>query len=262
MKTIFIEEIVDHSFSLKCIPKTFQGQEIQDLEVKITPDVKVSGDVDSFGNHLLYGRLREPHDLFVVRVTGKAVVQGNPLAEPDPVACMLFKYPTKYTMPGDSLKLLYENEKEVLQDFDNRETDSQGSASLKKAWYITELVHERMHYSPGVTGLSTTAEEAYTIRKGVCQDYAHIMLALLRMEHIPARYVVGMMEGEGASHAWVEVYDEGFWHGFDPTNHKRTDDSYVKISHGRDYQDCLVERGIFRGNGRQQKIVGVKVSEQ
>lgn len=128
--------------------------------------------------------------------------------------------------------------------------------------YCVRLLHQiyqDMVYVQGVTDIHTTAEEALAGREGVCQDYAHIMIALCRMAGIPSRYVVGMMQGEGCSHAWVEVCADGAWHGMDPTNDRVTDDSYIKISHGRDYQDCIVNRGTFLGNGTQTQTVCVRV---
>lgn len=84
------------------------------------------------------------------------------------------------------------------------------------------------------------------------------MLSLLRMEGIPARYVVGMMLGEGASHAWVEVLCNGYWYGFDPTNDKLVNEEYIRVSCGRDAGDCSVIRGTFYGlvaQMQQERVV-------
>lgn len=89
-------------------------------------------------------------------------------------------------------------------------------------------VYTHFKYVTGSTQIHATAEEALKLGEGVCQDYAHIMLSLLRIEGIPCRYVVGIMQGEGASHAWTEVLCNGYWYGFDPTNNKLVDDEYIK----------------------------------
>ena len=112
-----------------------------------------------------------------------------------------------------------------------------------------------------MTNVSTTAEEAWRLGRGVCQDYAHIMIALCRKAGIPARYVAGMMIGEGASHAWVEIARDDKWYGFDPANDKVVDDTYVKLGVGRDAADCLINRGLMRGGGTQTQTVDVKVCE-
>lgn len=98
-----------------------------------------------------------------------------------------------------------------------------------------------------------SAETAFARREGVCQDYSHVMLSLLRMEGIPARYVTGMMVGEGASHAWVEAQCCGYWYGFDPTNDLLVDDSYIRAACGRDSADCDIIRGTFYGSACQMQ---------
>lgn len=123
-------------------------------------------------------------------------------------------------------------------------------------------LHQDFTYEKGVTTFLTTAEEAMTLKKGVCQDYAHILIALLRMMRIPARYVVGMMTGEGFSHAWVEMEADGKWYGLDPTNDVLVDENYIKISHGRDYDDCIVNKGLFTGMASQKQDIRVIVCEK
>ena len=93
-------------------------------------------------------------------------------------------------------------------------------------------------------------------------DYAHILLSLCRMEGIPARYVVGMLTGEGASHAWVEIYDNRKWYALDPTNMLIVQDEHIKISSGRDSQDCRMNHGIMVGNAFQTQEVEVTVKVQ
>lgn len=122
-------------------------------------------------------------------------------------------------------------------------------------------VYESMQYTKGVTSISTTAEEALSLGQGVCQDYAHILLSLCREEKIPARYVVGLLLGEGESHAWIEAFDGERWRGFDPTNNRLAEEDHIKISHGRDYRDCSINRGVFTGRATQRQTVLVRVTE-
>ena len=96
----------------------------------------------------------------------------------------------------------------------------------------------------------------------MCQDYTHIMLGLCRQLGIPARYVAGFMIGEGATHAWLEVYARGHWIGIDPTNNRIVDDMYIKMSEGRDASDCIVDKGLFFGNVQQKQSVFVKVTQE
>ena len=96
----------------------------------------------------------------------------------------------------------------------------------------------------------------------MCQDYTHIMLGLCRHLGIPARYVAGFMIGEGATHAWLEVYARGHWIGIDPTNNRVVDDMYIKMSEGRDASDCIIDKGVFFGNVQQKQSVFVKVTQE
>ena len=93
----------------------------------------------------------------------------------------------------------------------------------------------------------------------MCQDYSHILISLCHMEKIPARYVVGMLEGEGLSHAWVEIYENGMWIGLDPTNDLVVGEQHIKVSSGRDYGDCTINQGIFTGAANQTQTASVVV---
>lgn len=118
-----------------------------------------------------------------------------------------------------------------------------------------------MCYSPGSTQIDTTAIEVFQQRKGVCQDYAHILIAMCRACGIPARYVNGFMQGVGVTHAWVEVLVNGEWRGIDPTNNRLIEYGYIKLAHGRDAMDCRVNRGVFTGNATEQTEIRVIVEE-
>ena len=122
---------------------------------------------------------------------------------------------------------------------------------------ICERVHRAITYEWGVTGVETTAAEALSAARGVCQDYAHLMLSACRSVGVPARYVSGHLLGEGGSHAWVEVLHRdpdhpGRWwaEAWDPTHGRRTDDSYITIATGRDYRDVAPMSGTFDGDAQ------------
>jgi transglutaminase-like putative cysteine protease len=117
-------------------------------------------------------------------------------------------------------------------------------------------VHRSIVYEWGVTGVRTTASEALAGGRGVCQDYAHIMLGACRIVGLPARYVSGHLTGEGGSHAWVEVlyphpYRRCTWiaEGWDPTHNRRTNADYLVVAVGRDYLDVAPLSGTYEGQG-------------
>ncbi len=126
-----------------------------------------------------------------------------------------------------------------------------------------KAVHASMQYQKGSTAITTAAADAFGAGRGVCQDYAQIMISVLRSMHIPARYVAGFMAGEPLTHAWVDVFADGAWRGLDPTNDTVVDDRYIVLSWGRDYADCLVNRGIFYSPEpvRQTQDVSVRIED-
>jgi transglutaminase-like putative cysteine protease len=118
---------------------------------------------------------------------------------------------------------------------------------------INDWVYQSMTYRHGVTGVRTTAAEALALGVGVCQDYAHVMLAVCRACELPARYVSGHMVGQGGTHAWVEVVlpaadgsGEAIASSFDPTHASRAGLGYIKIATGRDYLDVAPTSGTYR----------------
>lgn len=130
------------------------------------------------------------------------------------------------------------------------------------ALHLMHALHRDFRYQKAATNVSTTAEEAMERGAGVCQDYAHIFLSLLRLAGIPCRYVTGMLQGEGESHAWVEAALGEYWYGLDPTNDCAVAGSHVKLASGRDYADCRISQGVFYGGGEQRQSVQVSVQNR
>lgn len=248
----FDAEIAKHYYSLKCFPYDTARQEICSLNYTVFPAGNTNQDFDSYGNKMVLGYIEQPHTLFAASITG-TVTTGNDIYEEkgSPTQTLLFRNQSERTVPG-----------EVLQAYYAKLPLFRYKTAYDKAFFIMKQLHRDFQYVQGVTDIQTTAEQAMALGKGVCQDYAHIMLALCRMAKIPARYVVGMMVGEGFSHAWVEVLSNGFWYGMDPTNDMLVQEDYIKISHGRDYRDTIVNKGSFLGTAKQKQTIRVIVKER
>lgn len=131
----------------------------------------------------------------------------------------------------------------------------------------SEYIFQKFTYTKGITDVETTLDEILEIKKGVCQDFAHVLLQLLRTLAIPSRYVSGYIcpndssfRGEGATHAWVEFYTptQG-WLGLDPTNNIWVMDKHVKLSVGRNFCDCTLVKGTFKGLAKQSLSVSVSI---
>jgi len=138
--------------------------------------------------------------------------------------------------------------------------------------YLLELnsyIHNLLEYSPESTDVNTSIEEVLKIRKGVCQDFAHLFISVCRQNKIPARYVSGYLNqgagftGSSQLHAWVEaLIPQLGWIGFDSTNNLLADHQYIKIAHGTDYRDCSPIIGILESTGVQRSIHSVTVNNQ
>lgn len=238
-----------HRFTLRCTPVYDARQRILRAERFIAPADFLSESRDGWGNALIYGGCRGTHTDFEANICGQAAVG---LADCVPSGNVrrdgVFLYPTALTAADTAIR-----------DFAAGLPLQKDGVSQAQA--VMEAVHSVLRYTPGVTTVNTTAAQAFAAGCGVCQDYAHVMLAILRSRGIPCRYVVGMLMGEGKSHAWVEVLVNGCWYAFDPTNCQIVTDAHIKLSHGRDYRDCAINKGVFRGFAVQQTDISVVVSE-
>lgn len=132
-----------------------------------------------------------------------------------------------------------------------------------------EAVRDRIRYDDSATGVTTTAAQAWEIGAGVCQDYSHTLLSILRGLGIPSRYVSGYLHDEeeqqgrtvvGESHAWVEVWNGG-WEAYDPTNDRRVGSAHVVVAKGRDYADVPPLKGIYAGGLSESLGVSVEITQ-
>ena len=223
-------------------PPLAYGDQIRvEHRLRVSPGLSVRWNEDTFGNSVatieaarVEREVRLDYTASIRRSDGPAAPLGAGW-----YGDARFREPSRLTRP--SLALREAAEKLQAQD------DGCG----KLATSINTFVSQHMRYVPDVTTVETTAAEAFAQGTGVCQDYAHIMIALCRLCGIPARYVSGHLLGEGGTHAWLEVIEPapgtGLAHaaGFDPTHDRRTTLSYVFVAAGRDYADVAPTSGRF-----------------
>jgi transglutaminase-like putative cysteine protease len=236
--------IADLDHHLMVLPPERHGDQIRtesSVEVR-GAGAEITEWLDAFGNVGLRVRAaRVPASIeFAVAVT---VERGDghrtPVARSEPRRLLA---PSALTNPDDCLR---RSARRLL---------ASGDAGLGLAQRINTWVAATMQYRHDVTGVRTTAAEALAVGAGVCQDYAHVMLALCRLCGLPARYVSGHMLGEGGSHAWVEVLLPSVTDSstlvavaFDPTNDRLAGASYLTVAVGRDYADVAPTHGSYCG---------------
>ncbi|WP_321970836.1 transglutaminase family protein [Paratractidigestivibacter sp.] len=245
----FSEPVRAHDFVLRCMPPNTGSQTVMDSQLIVEPPVRVSEQVDGFGNKLQVGRLDGPHDSFTFISSGMVMVDTAQIhaAAAHPV----YSRQSELTQAGPHIKAFVDDALRVCANAPARD----------KAERLAGLLSQVMTYGRGNTGVKTTAEEALAGGRGVCQDYAHVLISACREAGVPARYVNGFLLGEGETHAWVEVHDGVCWRGVDPTNRREADCNYITLSHGRDFSDCPIERGVFVGQASQAQSVRAQVTD-
>ncbi|MDR2717510.1 MAG: transglutaminase family protein [Treponema sp.] len=237
----------EHWFLLRILPRSNGRQRINSLSWRIDPSPADTlwQTVDGFGNDALAGYISLPHSQFRFGIEGTAEVSGEPYtASGEPPRVLL--YPTELTRAHRGLANFY-------NDINNCAPVD----ILDRIQYFSHAVHARLRYERGTTANSTSAAQAFEIGAGVCQDYAHILLALLRLDKIPCRYVAGLASDYGETHAWVEAWTGDRYCGADPTRDKLIDEGYIALSRGRDFADCSIERGVFKGVCRGSQTVSL-----
>lgn len=249
-KLTFDNYVHDHSIALRCIPPETEIQHIISCELDITPLVSTEQTIDAFGNHVTAGYLKKEHRYLDFEIRGCAEIDSSKRRQ-DLMPC--YRYQSPLTKPGDELKAFYESIKD----------ECPYTSPEERAAFFSDKLFGEMRYEKDSTTIKTTAEEAFAQKRGVCQDYTHILLSLLRADGIPCRYIAGLYSCDGETHSWAEYWTEEGWRGIDPTNNCPTNDYYLVLSQGRDYRDCAIDRGVMLGAyTRQMQLIASNLSEE
>jgi len=210
-----------------------------DLHVSV-PGATTRAEQDVFGNRvfLVYIPEADSEVTFEMHLVVERDLDDRVLPQIAPADIQPYRVATTLTTPDATMN-------SIAAQFIEQYPDSEQRADAINTW-----VYRAMRYGAGATNVSTTAAQALAIGQGLCQDYAHIMLAICHAAALPARYISGHMLGEGGSHAWVEVLlvdQQGGYQAvaFDPTNHRRTTPAYITVAIGRDYHDVSPTSGSY-----------------
>jgi transglutaminase-like putative cysteine protease len=253
---------------IKIFPFVVPEQEVLHQELIITGQPEVLTFTDYWGNKTGCFNLLQPHKEMVIesKLTVRTAIAPEPsIALPSYVKDLelaigndLHLLELVRTSPSSSESLM----QSYIASFYSPEKTIDQIVKDCCAFIFTDFT-----YIKGITTIETTVDEIVAQKAGVCQDFAHVMLELLRMIGIPSRYVSGYicpnkngMRGEGATHAWVEAYIPNHgWIGIDPTNNVWATNNHVKLAVGRDFSDCTPAKGTFKGPARQSLSVYVSV---
>lgn len=233
-KLTFDNYVHDHSFALRCMPIESAVQHIVNCEMSISPFVPTQNTVDAFGNTVTAGYISKEHRFLDFEINGCAEIDLSK-AKTDLMPCYL--YQSEYTKPDKNLADFYARISAKCSEKD----------PFARAAFFSDILSDTIQYEKGVTDINTTAIQAFELKKGVCQDFSHILLTLLRIDKIPCRYIAGLAACDGETHSWVELWDGEKWLGFDPANNCPINEDYLVLSQGRDFGDCSIDKGVMFG---------------
>ncbi|EHQ26747.1 transglutaminase family protein [Mucilaginibacter paludis] len=259
----------DSANQIILFPIKDQFQEVIKHDLKISGDPIVDIHTDYYGNEIGSFTYIEPHLQLEISSKIKVSTTHRPFPVDDMFAehqwndllSLRYQVPyidflrQEYFAGLNEMKSVVEAEKQV------NETPYQTASRYCK------YVYENFEYIKGVTTVETTLDEIWKLKAGVCQDFAHILMEMLRVANIPARYVSGYictskssMRGEGATHAWAEAYIPNYgWLGLDPTNNIIANENHVRLAVGRNFTDCSPVKGVYKGAGDHKLEVTVSV---
>lgn len=264
-------DVVDASFNeVRMTPLSVDGQQLLNHTLSIHPASSVQRYRDYWGAHVEAFDVHGAHH--VLEIVAVSTVDTPPMRPPVPGV------PWDVVL-GDDVQDRYSEFLFPTDYVDDAVADEQRATIVSEMvgsptpWYAGTIavaaVRDRITYTSGVTDVSTTAAQAWESGHGVCQDFTHATLSLLRAARIPARYVSGYLHTEepapgetvtGESHAWVEYWD-GQWHAVDPTNDRAVGSAHVIVARGRDYADVPPLKGIYAGGQSEGLGVSVEITQ-
>jgi len=242
------------------------GQRCLEFELEITPDASAFEYDDYYGNRVHAFSIHSPHPALIVATRSLVERVPGPQHPATPISFGDFllddrlRNRTEYDFLSASRHVPFS---EPMRKFFWLARPDPTEDVAAYANRIVAFVRDQFVYEPGMTRVHSTAEEILIVGGGVCQDFAHLAIGVMRLAGIPARYVSGYLApgadatvesvGAQASHAWLEAQLPGLgWTGFDPTNGCVVDERHIRVAVGRDYSDVPPLRGVYRSSGEKQ----------
>ncbi len=279
MTTFYIKHITKYSYSntvidgatlIRLHPINDDNQQVTSHFITVTNNSLVETYNDFYGNKIGTFLITEPHDELSiiseveVNTTSRLFPEDNYDVITQWEEIKLRKYDANII---DFLKPTpFTGSEEILNLIQIKRLDEK--TPYKAALELCEYVYTTFKYIQGVTNVDTTLNEVWDLKAGVCQDFTNVLLQMVRMCGIPARYVSGYIcttnditRGEGATHAWIEAYIPFYgWLGIDPTNNAIANENHVRLAVGRSYEDCSPVKGVFKRKVESDLFVKVEIS--
>jgi transglutaminase-like putative cysteine protease len=255
----------------RMLPGSTDSQFVLNASLDIEPSTSVNQYVDYFGTRVAAFDVLSPHSSLTITARSLVEVRPRPLEHVDITWEGLAREASRSLETVEQMSQTRRTvpHEEVVELA--RSIAAQHDHPGRAAHAIAVAIGDAVEYMHGITGVHSTAAEAWEARKGVCQDMAHIALGALREVGIPARYVSGYLHPRpsaevgvavtGESHAWIEWF-AGEWQGFDPTNNIEIGDRHVLVGRGRDYGDVPPLRGVYAGPFKSNLHVKVTITRE
>lgn len=259
----YSETTVESVMEMRVHPRIDDRQGVRQFDVTVNPESRVAFHVDWLGNTVHQFSLLRSHD--ELNIVSRSLVETRHV----PIELEKLVAPLNGLISDHRWRDFLGFDGPVKND--ERLATFSTDIGLREATRVGDAIRVVMQntrrlieYRKGVTNTTSTVCDVLDAGSGVCQDFAHIGLALLRARGVPCRYVSGYLyednEPELESHAWCDAYVPGIgWVGFDPTHSKLVDESYVCVAAGRNYTDVPPNRGVFRGTAHQTLSASVSI---
>jgi len=265
--------VIDGANQIRLYPITTKYQKILAHKITVSHDPEIETYKDFFNNTIGTFMVIEPHQFLAieseieVHTTAIKFPEDNMPVQRQWQALEEIKNNAKYF---DYLKYItFDGTEEISVLLSKKNLDKQSPYNL--VLDLCAYIYKNFKYIQGITNVDSKLDDVWRLKAGVCQDFTNILLQMVRMIGIPARYVSGYIcpndegsRGEDATHAWIEAYIPYYgWLGLDPTNNIIANSYHVRLAVGRNYKDCAPVKGVFKGEAVNENLfVKVKVSSQ
>ena len=261
--------VIDCANQLMIYPLEDDRLTVEHQEVAISYNPEMAFFTDYFGNKVGVFTVIKPHTELIIESNLEVVTHASQFPMDEESAEMQWQHLAGLRHDVAFMDFLTPEASKLKDEIRNALSAEINGADkpLKNALVLSEYVYDHFSYQKGVTNVETPTEEIWRLRAGVCQDFAHMLLFMLRLVGIPARYVSGYVcpkeegvRGAGATHAWVEAYVPFYgWLGLDPTNNCIVNDGHVRMAIGRNFSDCTPIKGTYKGTGAHTLTVSVHI---
>jgi transglutaminase-like putative cysteine protease len=269
-----------HQAHLRPLDLAFQSCRMHSMSVSPLP-ASIEEDNDYFGNGSVSFVIAQPHRELIVEATSEVEMtpreiwdglgsaswaavgdEARAARSPESLFATEFLFPSRSAAVSDA-----------ITEF-ARVSFTEGRPVMDAAMDLSRRIYEGFTFDAKATTIRTSPSEVLKLRRGVCQDFAHLAIACCRSVGVPARYISGYLEtmpprgqprlvGADASHAWISIYaGDGHWIDLDPTNDRLADISHIAVGYGRDYDDVSPVKGVIHGGGDHSVTVGVDVERR